>query len=87
MLQELMFVKLTSGFAGKPLVSRNLVLRKLWRTGTKSCKLEVTFAIHLTIIGLSMIELRAILISAIADFYDAMSEYKSLNDRGVDCVC
>ena len=34
-----------------------------------------------------MIELRAILISAIADFYDATSEYKSLNDRGVDCVC
>ena len=34
-----------------------------------------------------MIELRAILILAIADFYDAISEYKSLNDRGVDCVC
>ena len=75
-----MFVKLTSGFAGIPLVSRNLVLQELWRTGSKSCKLEVTFAIYL-------IELRAILISAIADFYDAISEYKSLNDRGVDCVC
>lgn len=42
-----MFVKLTSGFAGIPLVSRNLVLQELWRTGSKSCKLEVTFAIHL----------------------------------------
>ena len=26
-------------------------------------------------------------VKAIADFYDATSEYKSLNDRGVDCVC
>ena len=42
-----MFVKLTSGFAGIPLVSRNLVLQELWRTGSKSCKLEVTFAIYL----------------------------------------
>ena len=42
-----MFVKLTSGFAGIPLVSRNLVLQELWRTGSKSCKLDVTFAIHL----------------------------------------
>ena len=41
-----MFVKLTSGFAGIPLVSRNLVLQELWRTGSKSCKLEVTFAIY-----------------------------------------
>ena len=41
-----MFVKLTSGFAGNPLISRNLVLQELWRTGSKSCKLEVTFAIH-----------------------------------------
>ena len=44
-----MFVKLTSGFAGRPLVLRNLVLQELWRTGSKSCKLEVTFAIHLII--------------------------------------
>jgi hypothetical protein len=41
-----MFVKLTSGFAGSPLISRNLVLQELWRTGSKSCKLDVTFAIH-----------------------------------------
>ena len=42
-----MFVKLTSGFAGRALVSRNLVLQDFWKTGSKSCKLEVTFAIHL----------------------------------------
>ena len=41
-----MFVKLTSGFAGRALVSRNLVLQDFWKTGSKSCKLEVTFAIH-----------------------------------------
>jgi len=41
-----MFVKLTSGFTGRPLISRNLVLQELWRTGSKSYKLEVTFAIH-----------------------------------------
>lgn len=27
--------------------SRNLVLQELWKTGSKSYKLEVTFAIHL----------------------------------------
>ena len=41
-----MFVKLTSGFSMVALLSRNLVLQDCWETGSKSCKLEVTFAIH-----------------------------------------
>ena len=36
-----MFVKLTSGFAGIPLVSRNLVLQELWRTGSYFCNLPL----------------------------------------------
>ena len=42
------------------------------------------------LLSLRMIELRAILISAITDFYDAKSEYKSSKlyfNRGVDRVC
>lgn len=42
-----MFVKLTSGFSMVALLSRNLVLQDCWETGSKSYKLEVTFAIHL----------------------------------------
>ena len=41
-----MFVKLTSGFTGAVLLFRKLVLRDFWRTGSKSCKPEVTFAIY-----------------------------------------
>ena len=41
-----MFVKLTSVFSVVALLYRNLVLQDFWKTGSKSCKLEVTFAIH-----------------------------------------
>lgn len=50
------FVRLNSGLSnvckinfrlsGVTLLSRNLVLQDCWETGSKSCKLEVTFAIH-----------------------------------------
>ena len=42
-----MFVKLTSGFLLPAQLIRNLVLQDFSVTGSKSCKLEVTFAIHL----------------------------------------
>ena len=41
-----MFVKLTSGFLLPAQLIRNLVLQDFSVTGSKSCKLEVTFAIH-----------------------------------------
>ena len=39
--------KINSRLSGVTLLSRNLVLQDCWETGSKSCKLEVTFAIHL----------------------------------------
>ena len=41
-----MFVKLTSGFERVMLISRNLILQGFLKSGSKSCKPEVTFAIH-----------------------------------------
>lgn len=41
-----MFVKLTSGFLLPAQLIRNLVLQDFSVTGSKSCKPEVTFAIH-----------------------------------------
>ena len=38
--------KISSRLSGVTLLSRNLVLQDCWETGSKSCKLEVTFAIH-----------------------------------------
>ena len=43
-----MFVKLTSGLERVMLISRNLILQGFLKSGSKSCKPEVTFAIHLT---------------------------------------
>ena len=39
--------KINSRLSGVTLLSRNLVLQDCWETGSRSCKLEVTFAIHL----------------------------------------
>ena len=38
--------KINFRLSGVTLLSRNLVLQDCWETGSKSCKLEVTFAIH-----------------------------------------
>ena len=50
-----MFVKLTSGFLREHLVLRNLVLQDFLKTRSKSCKLEVTFAIHHTDKSVNMV--------------------------------
>lgn len=41
-----MCVKLNSGFSHAALLSRNLILRGFWKSGSESCKLEVVFAVY-----------------------------------------
>lgn len=51
-----MFVKLTSGFLLPAQLIRNLVLQDFSVTGSKSCKPEVTFAIHLLMLNLTTVD-------------------------------